>query len=113
MIAEQRDFVQKVAASNYDEAIKKLETKNTFTSFPLDAGENGGPTKAVGLNAEEFKDLFTRHKQHLETRSLATVAAAKAYKAIREAIDSSSQLTKADLKVASKLYTYCTVHCTA
>ena len=98
MIAEQRDFVQKVAASNYDEAIKKLETKNTFTSFPLD-GENGGRTKAVGLNVEEFKELFTRHKQHLKTGSLATVAAAKAYKAIREAIDSSSQLTKADLKV--------------
>ena len=100
MIAEQRDFVQKVAASNYDEAIKKLETKNTFTSFPLD-GENG-LTKAVGLNAEQFKDMFTQHKKHLETGSLATVAAGKAYKAIREAIDSSSQLTKADLKVCSK-----------
>ena len=50
---------------------------------------------------KDFKKLFAKHKNNLKTSSLASIGAALAFRDIREAIDASKHLSKADLKVLS------------
>ena len=82
--------------------VQELEEAK-YISHPFSRGpeKSGVKVGGDGLDSKDFKKLFAKHKNNLKTNSLASIGAALAFRDIREAIDASKHLSKADLKVLS------------